>query len=204
MVCLAALVCGVINNILEPTKQASSKKTKRKQKSGVSQASTGPIKIFLIIICNACCNSSIFNLFFSLFFFQDSQSPEIVEAHNKFMSEVLEIATELHLALGNLRLRISVEAYHSQMPSMAANVGNQGAACRVPAVGTLPTIGPDDVSALSTGMAQLVLSYENRKNKDKGYSVDVSAKLSESYEDSLQAIITVLQQKMTYLDSTKL
>lgn len=120
------------------------------------------------------------------------------------MSGVHTIATELHLALGNLRLRISVEAIQSQVPMITACATKEGTVCRVPAVGTLPTIGSDDISALSTGMAQLVLSYENRKNKDKGYSVDVSAKLSESYEDSLQEIITVLQQKMTYLDSTKL
>ncbi|KAE8748112.1 hypothetical protein FOCC_FOCC005115 [Frankliniella occidentalis] len=166
MVCLAALVCGIINNILEPSKQTSSKKTKKKQKPGAS--------------------------------------PEVIEAHKLFVSEVQTIATELHTALGNLRLRMSVEAFHSQMPLITANSIKDGPACRVPAVGTLPTIGPDDISALSTAMAQLVLSYENRKSKDKGYSVDVSAKLSESYEDSLQEIITILQQKMTYLDSTKL
>lgn len=168
MVCLAVVVCGVINNILESAKQAANKKAKRKQKAGTAQC------------------------------------PEIVEAHNKFMSDIQTIATELHTALGNLRLRISVEAFHSQAPLITANSLKDASVCRVPAVGTLPSIGPDDISALSTGMAQLVLSYENRKNKDKGYSVNVSAKLSESYEDSVLEIITVLQQKMTYLDSTKL
>lgn len=166
MVCLAALVCGVINNILEPSKQVASKKGKKKQKG--------------------------------------ADCPETVEALNKFMSEMQSIATELHLALGNLRPNISVDAFHSQMSLIATEAGKDTPPCRVPAVGALPAIGPDDITALSTDMAQLVLSYENRKNKDKGFSVNVSAKLSESYEDSLQEIITVLQQKMTYLDSSKL